>query len=579
MGLPFREIGEKRGGGQYAFGEIGAFVGNVIPTVPLRDVNGKIPFSQIEHYSQSYLQDVLPSSLRVIVAVGDIACKALCSGSLPMKWRSILHHCSSIIPPSLNNGMIDHNAFVIPIRHTAALLRGSDEYYPSVRMGLKRALNVWRGGYKSVSPPSFVLRANTSHIPEAFSHFVEKGYFSVDLETPYGEMPTSTILCGAFCSDEKGWVFDAAQCVELYQKCINHGIRIVAHNGAAFDIPVLSRNGATFSHLQTSKIHDTIWIDGLLRPRMPHMLHQVASHMLEEGPPSWKHLGSTQDPIELREYCALDAWYTARIYLSQMSMIKREGLEESYEVREGFTPVITRCAIEGIRVDVHERDKLRRNAASIYSTATGAFQKDISAWATRQRVAFESQLKSVEENKCKVVSSIRGADASLKKALKEERKELQKEIVLLRTKVKQYENPRPAQRHLMQQYLYFDPDGLCLPVQKHKDTKKPTTGRRAVARLAKSKKGREHGVLRTMPVADRLRSVMGLHLGLRLNKKTHIPDMDIDHQRIGDRIQISYHPVRMRMAAGKGGSIDPELQAANQMQKAPHKIVEVGISP
>jgi len=141
-----------------------------------------------------------------------------------------------------------------------------------------------------------VLRAATS-----------SGAVSIDLETT---RDASEILIGGFCVDEQVWVFDAHDTLYVASLLFaNPSIRVDGQNHVTFDLPRLAERGVRWP---AGGVRDTRWMDGKLRPRMPHNLAHMAAHWLPWAPPNWKHLsdGVSVFSEQGRRYCGLDAWYT-----------------------------------------------------------------------------------------------------------------------------------------------------------------------------------------------------------------------------------------------------------------------------
>ncbi len=627
-GLPSRTLvkDEKgkitgRPGAYYAKGAAGdAFVCN---TVPVRYYQGNHLTNDLLDVDvrdwTGWLQETLPSTLKVIVAGGTPACQAVATGYYPDGWRSVLQHAGTVIPPDLCRGFVKHNAFVIPVPHTAFILAGQDQYYPLFRRAMRRVEEVWRTGVWSYPEPAHkTLWAGRQHFDDVIAAAKAQGWVSIDIETPRRERPTQTILLVSFSTLSSGWVMSGADGTKLVQMLVDLGIKIVGQNWAAFDGPVFSRNGVNFppEWWRGEGLEDTLWGDAVHRPRMPHRLHQLASWWLPEGTPCWKHVGGSSDPDVEREYCMRDSWHGGRIHHNIMERAKRLDLVEAFDARRDLMPVVWEMSLKGVRVDLPARQKLRQQCNDLWLKLDHAWHLESEKWAAPKRARAAREMLGVEDTKLNKKNAEKEAKAVLKclekqivefekltgfndggelypamwkchekqvvymEEAKLSREAAQKDLVRARAFHDRFVGGiGPKQTELVKEWLYFDKDGLRLPVQKHPKTKKPTLDRRLLAQLAVTKEGKKHPELYILSGLNRLQSVMALHAGLRVREGA--PRLDWDPQlycvpgtTTYDHLGVSMHPVQMRMASGRGESVDEDLidPTAVQLQNAPKRF-------
>ena len=603
-----------------------AFVANA---VPCRYLSGSKLVNDVTEHDvvewTPWLQQRLPRNAKVIITVGSEALLAAATGHLPEKWRGVMDHAGSVIAPGEARGFLQHSAYVVPVPHTAYLLAGGDQFLPLVRRQMRRAAQILATGTWQREPfPPTVPWADEKHFDRVLAAGKAQGWLSIDIETPRHERPTRTVDIASFSTLTASWCFDGRVGLALWKRIYEAGIKVVGQNFAVFDAVVGARNGVTPDWDRLEMV-DTLWLDALLRPRMPHRLHQVAAFWNADAPACWKWRGDTDDPEERRHYCMTDSWQAGRAFVA----MEKRALElwpdgEPQKVRQDFLPVVYEPALKGLRVDATERTRLREHCAGIYSELRTLLNAEVTQWSEPKHQVHKAIVDRLEAERARLKEAakhaveqarldgraIRAAVKTVKKdrnAAKIDREqaaqvaagclaEAKEQAAIFRAQAKAITASdelkkakrlaerfqggiRPKQTDLLKEWLYFDKEGLRLPVQRHPKTKRPTTDRRMLAKLASTDEGRKHPVLKVISALARLSSVMAIHLGCPLNEEGD-PDLTVESQMWVDddgknRITVSFHPVQMRMAAGKGDSIDADLTdpTSVQVHNIPYKLV------
>jgi hypothetical protein len=259
---------------------------------------------------------------------------------------------------------------------------------------------------------------------------------------------------------------------------------------------------------------------------------------------------------------------------------------QSIALREDIAPVVASCASLGVRCDVIERDRLRRELSDAF-VELGSLP-EVQRWAATVREPAEAALEAwtlTWRAYADAVALHKGAalrmdlNVTVEEA-KAKRDECKAKVDELRTRIAAHTNVRPTQTDILREYLFKH---LCLrppPGRKRTKTGKVKIGRKELdslywsADVQKRLAGGEEEllVLRRISDASRIGSLLGLHLGV--STKGGVPDLARDTQLRDGRLPVIYNPVQFRFSAGKSPANDPEHQGlAMQVHNVTSRLV------
>jgi DNA polymerase I len=141
--------------------------------------------------------------------------------------------------------------------------------------------------------------------------------------------------------------------IDEIKRIFREATHVVGHNITMFDLPKLKDHGVEIS--QECQIWDTILMQHLLQPDLPHDLEFVSSIFTQK--PAWKHLSSEDMPL----YCARDTDVTLQSYLQLLPALKAQRLEDLYKYTQ--VPLAKICALverTGIHTDGERATKVRQ---------------------------------------------------------------------------------------------------------------------------------------------------------------------------------------------------------------------------
>lgn len=234
-----------------------------------------------------------------IDALGGEALEALTGKRGIEKWRG---------SPLPLKGEI--KARVIPTYHPSFLMQYGQSAIPAVVSDLKKGTTV---------PPEFYNTKPTLDDVAAF----RSTKFSVDIET---NRFTQQIICVGLCDRPYHAMcvpFKGPYIAEL-KRIISNAEEITGHNIISFDQPRSEAAlGIQLDPLKT-KIFDTILAHHLISPDSPHDLGYVASIFLQK--PFWKEEAGQG----LEYYCCKDVDGTLQIANQLKPILKSQGLEDLY---------------------------------------------------------------------------------------------------------------------------------------------------------------------------------------------------------------------------------------------------------
>lgn len=143
---------------------------------------GEVPTpDQLDHCRERFHRDLMASTARVLVPLGDIALKSLLAFKGKRQsisyWRGYTIPAAEAtipLPPSVK--------WIVPAYHPAFIMRGGNRAYPWLRVDIGTAVCAARGELKPLVPPA----SNSpwpAHTPPAFAFDIETEGLSGAIES------------------------------------------------------------------------------------------------------------------------------------------------------------------------------------------------------------------------------------------------------------------------------------------------------------------------------------------------------------------------------------------------------------
>jgi len=403
------------------------------------------------------------------------------------------------------HGTVSWNAewerWVVPTFHPSHLLQGEIRLTPVVVADLLRAVKVARYGFTRrplttlVDPPLDGARWWFEEYYMAQRLDPDGVWLSVDIETPYSPKlkedvldekdPSTIILRIGFSYELRSgisvpWSYPYT---ELVRQALAHGGTKLFWNGEAFDVPRLLAAGMPVSGMRVDGMvaHHFVYSD------LPKDLGFTAPIYIDDLE-AWKHLFG----VNLGYYNALDAIHALEIGYEIRSLLKAEARWETFvDHFVKMAPLTHRMSEIGIGIDTRVRDAFKEKT-------------QLAVQAAREQLVTQVPQAFADTLIAKVYKKEPAA------AVKQQHRCLLIEDTGQWIRLKDF-NPGSPQQLLA--YIEYKYGAQAIPL--HKRTKKPTTERVALEKLARKK----HDTL--LPVI------------IELNKKQDMLDSFIEQWKPG----------------------------------------------
>jgi len=284
---------------------------------------------------------------KVVVALGDLACRTL-TGKQPItKWRG------SVLPCPLVSGPL-----VVPTLHPAYILR---DYvmHPAVIADLQKAKRVLNGQY---APEHYDIIINPTivQIEDYITRCIDNRAVAFDIET----MVTGIRCLGLSCEADSALVIPVCRMAAADQGHVWRLVRLLFEDkrvtkigqNLSFDLSFLVPH-VGFPH---PPLFDTMLAHHLLVPELPHDLDFLASIYADMNYYAIKPWESGDHDTWI--YNGRDCIATFRTYEKLAHDLRESHLNEFFE---GYTMPLFMCLFEmqhrGVRVDADRREQLRQS--------------------------------------------------------------------------------------------------------------------------------------------------------------------------------------------------------------------------
>jgi DNA polymerase-1 len=283
---------------------------------------------------------------KVVVALGDLACRTL-TGKQPItKWRG------SVLPCTLVSGPL-----VVPTLHPAYILR---DYvmHPAVIADLQKAKRVLNGQY---APEGYDIIVNPTivQIEDYIAKCLDNRAVAFDIETT-----AVGIRClGLSCEADSALVIPVCRMQIADRENMWRLVRLLFENeqvtkigqNMSFDLSFLVPHVG----FPRPPLFDTMLAHHLLVPELPHDLDFLASIYADMNYYAIKPWES--DDHDTWIYNGRDCIATFRTYEKLSQELKESHMNEFFE---GYTMPLFMCLFEmqhrGVRIDSNRREQLRQ---------------------------------------------------------------------------------------------------------------------------------------------------------------------------------------------------------------------------